>query len=108
MSFEPEYYNIDGEPIDMMTWAKLFGMTEYKIVERTIVNKYLISTVWLGLNHNIWDGPPLIFETMVFYNTGQDDYMERYSTLEQAKQGHIRIVNMVKVTEGIKVNDQAE
>lgn len=55
----------------------------------------VVSTVWLGLNHNWGDGPPLIFETMVFSRVGgwsDDLYIERYSTIRQARDGHNRIV----------------
>ena len=39
------------------------------------------------------DGPPLIFETMVFQAEGFDEQdMERYSTLEDAIAGHKRMV----------------
>ena len=47
-----------------------------------------VSTVWIGINHNFsGEGPPLIFETMVFGSEG-DLYCERYATEEQAREGH--------------------
>lgn len=53
-----------------------------------------VSTVWLGLDHSFsMSSKPLIFETMVF---PRNDYgeldMERYSTEEEAIQGHKRMV----------------
>jgi|SRR3954469_11582606 hypothetical protein len=54
-----------------------------------------VSTVFLGLDHGYGDGPPLIFETMIF--GGQHDaYQERYSTWQEAEAGHKRAVVMVK------------
>lgn len=82
-----------------MAWAKLFEKKEYKIIEQTTVpSGKWISTVWLGLDHQFAKGRPLIFETMVFSSHpkkledwGEND-MERYSTLEEAKKGHKRMV----------------
>jgi hypothetical protein len=50
--------------------------------------------VWLGLDHNWGDGPPLIFETMIFDQRLDKDYvfhdlyMDRYATEEAALAGH--------------------
>jgi hypothetical protein len=50
-----------------------------------------ISTVFLGLDHNFGQGPPLLFESMVF--GGEDDgEMVRYSTWEEAETGHKLLV----------------
>lgn len=52
-----------------------------------------VSTVWLGLDHQFGDGPPLIFETMVFpAESSMDLDCERYSTEEEAKAGHSAMV----------------
>lgn len=52
-----------------------------------------VSTVFLGLDHQWGDGPPLLFETMVF---PEDDFaeedMDRYSTWEEAVEGHRNMV----------------
>lgn len=46
-----------------------------------------VSTVFLGLDHQFDDGPPLLFETMIFGGK-HDDYCERYATIEEARDGH--------------------
>lgn len=46
-----------------------------------------VSTVFLGLNHSYDDGPPTIFETLVF-DGPMADFMDRYSTEAQAIAGH--------------------
>lgn len=64
---------------------------DYVVVQQTeLPNGYWVSTVWLGLNHQFdEDGPPLIFETMVKNPSGEfEDYQERYSTEEEAMNGH--------------------
>ena len=86
------YYDRQGRPItDTMAWAKKFEDPNYKRVARTLLsNGRMVSTIWLGLNHQFGDGPPLIFETMVFSN--EDDLMElegqRYATEADAIAGH--------------------
>lgn len=50
-----------------------------------------VSTVFLGLNHAFWDGPPLWFETMVFGGPLHAE-MERYTTIEEARAGHAEMV----------------
>lgn len=56
-----------------------------------------ISTVFLGLDHNYYDdGPPLVFETMVFDSAYSNHAVEdegidaciRYPSLEEAWHGH--------------------
>ena len=54
----------------------------------------VVSTVWLGFDHNYSDGPPLIFETMVFPSEGDWDEIavDRYSTEQEAMEGHRSLV----------------
>lgn len=96
-----DYFDKDGTPLDMMTWARMHSDDKYRRVDLTLMEKYAISTVWLGLNHNWSDGPPLIFETAVFDRSGDmlDQYMDRYTTLEQAQAGHHHITQMVQELE---------
>ena len=63
----------------------------------TIDNK-VISTVFLATNHNYGTGKPLLFETMVFCDDYEavHQYCERYSTWDEAVEGHKRIVQWVK------------
>lgn len=55
------------------------------------VKKIKISTVFLGVNYNIsGEGPPLLFETMIFAN-GEDEIdhqVKRTSTYEEAETAH--------------------
>ena len=56
----------------------------------------VISTIFLGINHR-WrdDGPPLVFETMVFDDYGPGD-CRRYATWDEALAGHGKIVARIK------------
>ncbi len=66
-------------------------------VGSTRVGQYRVSTVFLGLDHQYGDGPPLVFETMVFEGEGFGDlYCERYATWEDAEAGHNHTVARLK------------
>ena len=81
--FGPIYYDINGMPISMKRWAELFEGGEGRPLLRTDVwgdGRAIVSTVWLGLDHSYGNGPPLIFETLVFYADGNSDMGCRYST----------------------------
>lgn len=94
------YYDREGQPMEMMAWAQKFGDRDYQTVAQHWVRGWMVSTVWLGINHNFWGGTPLIFETMIFPpgdEAGEDgirseDYQERYSTEEAAQAGHDRAI----------------
>ena len=80
---------------DLMVWAKWFETAERHVDKTEISSDVNVSTVFLGLNHNYGDGEPLLFETMVFGGE-HDEEMERYSTWEQAEEGHNRWVDKLK------------
>lgn len=88
------YYDKDGSPLEMMEWAKKIQEMDYKIVARTANGDVLVSTVWLGIDHAFGDHPPIIFETMVFRGD-HDGEMARYSTIEEAREGHRKMCEMV-------------
>lgn len=94
---------------DTMEWGEYMEHSDRKVALTTI-GRVNISTVFLGLDHNHWEGPPLIFETMIWVtvpealdkygisNHGREwlDGQQRYSTLEEARQGHAAIEEGVK------------
>lgn len=98
------YYDRKGSPISMEEWCKSFEATESRIVKQETVARpngfeAFVSTVWLGLDHNYGDqGPPLIFETMVFQDahSGNDTYCNRTSTEAEAIEAHEEAVRLVK------------
>lgn len=80
-----------GDPIDDSLWALLFKIPEYQILKHDLIDGYLVSTAWLGLDHAfLRTKKPLIFETMIFPKEGENDldYQKRYSTEEEAWKGH--------------------
>lgn len=80
------YYDRQGRPISMEQWSADFALDRHLAVTG-LGALGEVSTVFLGLNHNYGDGPPLIFETMIFGGP-MDQYQDRYSTEEEAMAGH--------------------
>jgi hypothetical protein len=94
-------YILDGHkavPVDLMTWLRSFENNNRRVA-KTIIENVEVSTVFLGLDHNWGDGPPLLFETMVFGGL-LDQEQERYTTWEEAEKGHASVVG--RVSESLK------
>jgi hypothetical protein len=88
-----DYYDRDGNPLTLMEWSRKFEDPSYQRVARETVGDYDVSTVWLGADHGHGDELQ-IFETIVF---GYDDeWIERYATLEEAESGHAGIVEKLR------------
>jgi hypothetical protein len=86
-----DLFDRNGNPITMAEWGPLHADMDYKVVQQDeLPNGRFVSTVWLGMNHNYGDGPPLIFETMIFANHdfGAEMYCDRYATEVEARAGH--------------------
>ena len=80
---------------DVFEWGQQFEKMDRHVAE-DMINGFRVSTVWLGLDHNYFGGPPLVLETMVFDESGQDVYMNRYTTWAEAEEGHKEAVQWVK------------
>lgn len=91
--YKPRYYDVRGKPITMEQWAIAFEYGSH-IIRWTKVGRFVVSTIWLGLDHNFREGDPLIFETMVFPSEKNFNDLDsnRYSTFEEAKKGHEKMV----------------
>lgn len=68
-------------------------------VDETLHGDWKVSTVFLRYDHSLTGAPPLLFETMLFWEgEGQRDRdfeMERCSTWEQAVEQHQRMVSSI-------------
>lgn len=78
---------------DFLERGKCFEKTERHVANDT-KNDVQVSTVFLGIDHSFGQGPPLVFETMVFGGEHDGD-MERYSTWEEAERGHKKMCDIV-------------
>jgi hypothetical protein len=88
--------NDNGDPVaceDPLTWAKWFETANRRVVRDELPGGS-VSTVFLGLDHAFGGGPPLLWETMVFGGE-HDGYCDRYSTLDDALEGHRKAVDLV-------------
>lgn len=69
-----------------------FLRSEKKIVDQTEHRGYVVSTVFLALDHKFLYsvGDPVLWETMIFEqgDTGKETYQERYTSYEDAVKGH--------------------
>lgn len=71
----------------------LFEEPGGRLVARTeLSNGTVISTVFLVFDHGFGGPTPLIFETMVFDQDWEDLTTIRYSTVEEAREGHAAAV----------------
>lgn len=106
------WYDRQGRRISVNEASRLGKNRAYKVVKQEQVGMYWISTVWLGLNHGWTEtGPPVIFETMVFPQSGDENIdalvkateddewgsmlerdSDRYCTEAEALAGHQRMV----------------
>jgi hypothetical protein len=79
------------EAVDAWLRADVNGI-ERRVVGRTEIGPYLVSTTFLGVDHGYREEQPILFETMVFDETGvvvdEDGFFFRYTTWEEAKSGH--------------------
>lgn len=61
---------------DLLTWANWLEHDKNRFVAQEHVGEFWVSTVFMGLDHNWGDGPPLLFETMVFRPTTTEDRLK--------------------------------
>lgn len=73
--------------VNLETWAKWYETADRTVAKTNVNNDVNVSTVFLGLDLSFGDGPPLLFETMIFGGE-HDQYQERFETWEQAEAGH--------------------
>jgi hypothetical protein len=89
------YYDPDGNPIDMHTWADMFEHADRQVARTEINESTSVSTVYLGLDHQYGDGPPLIYETMIFGGE-HDEWCWRYPNRDAALAGHDQAVALAR------------
>jgi hypothetical protein len=119
-------YTLDGNgnPVpefDVHKWGKWFETSgPVRVVDRTRIGDLEVSTVFLSINHRLGEGPPILWETMVF-KLGKDgecleaeegdqcsifgELQTRCSgTREQAEAMHREVVRKIKGRHERKTN----
>lgn len=97
----------DGNPLlepDLVKWAMWLEHShvspdkDNRIVERDHIGDVRVSTVFLGLDYNFGEGPPVLWETMIFGGE-HDQYTRRYDSRTDALAGHVKAVELVKLSQ---------
>jgi hypothetical protein len=100
------WFDRQGRRLSAVEADVLLSDNVYVRVAEEAVGPYWVSTIWLGLDHNLTQkGPPRIFETAVFF-VGEDgegglgDIFQtaRYATEEEALKGHDELVTLLRAT----------
>ena len=101
------YYQLIGKipsKCDMFTWARQMEKKRRVVSQTTYTingDEIYISTVFLGLDHGIGQGPPLLFETMIFGGM-HDQYQRRCSTWKQAENQHTEAIKLIESAYALK------
>lgn len=88
-----QYYDREGNVITEADWLVKFKDNSVAWDE---IGDVQVSTMWLGRDQSREGGPPLIFETMCFGGPYNQE-CRRYSTEQQAREGHCEMVEKVRV-----------
>jgi hypothetical protein len=92
-----EFYYLNPDksysPCDAVKWNSQLKTKDRKI-DLDVLNGFLISTVWIGLGHKL-------FKTTVFDSPDalESIYSASYSTWDEAKAGHQKVIAKVKAGE---------
>ena len=73
-------------------WEK--ANQDKKYLKQEFVDDIHVSTVFLGLDHAWQSDIPVLWETMIFGGE-HDQYQERYTSYEDALEGHQTALNLV-------------
>lgn len=95
------YILVGKKPVsqpDTLKWGKWMQEAD-RHVAKTYYKNLFVSTVFLGMDHGWGRGAPVLFETMVFDESGKGkdktiaEFFERYCTWGEAEAGHRKIVS---------------
>lgn len=99
----PLFYILDADkniiPVrttaEKMAYYRWYENHQNRRVARTEHNNVSVSTVFLGVDHGLMeDGPPVVFESMVFGGP-MDQHQDRYCTWDEAMKGHVELCRKV-------------
>lgn len=80
---------------DTDAWGRWFEGSRVGL--KTEINGAVVSTIFLGLDHGFpGTDEPILWETMIFDRADLEGYQERYSSHEDAVEGHERAVRLAK------------
>lgn len=96
---QPGYWMLDAEnrPVkvdSVIEWSRYFESTNH-IVKQDVIDDARVSTVFLGIDRQLGNGPPVLFETMIFGGE-HDQWQKHCSTWEQAVKMHEKSCELVR------------
>lgn len=99
VSFEEYLQFLEDNPEEGRWKNKRVAWDEYK--------GHRVSTVFLEIDHRFFGpGDPIVFETMIFSDDpGVDEFQKRYTTYEDALQGHQRALEALEAWEAHKTRE---
>ena len=87
---QQRYYDRQGRPLASIADAD-WSDAARRVARTALPDGTEVSTVHLVIDHQWGDGPPLIFESMIFGGP-LDQECARYATEAQAREGHAEMV----------------
>lgn len=95
-----------AEP-DVRAWGRwLDEHNRDRVLARTETEGGVVSTVFLGLDHNFNRvGPPILWETLILSGP-HGGYMQRYSTDYAARAGHANVVRHLEAGDFVPYTDE--
>jgi len=102
LSMSDKYILVGHEAVpepDARKWAEFFQNGNRKVARTHITSSIYVSTVFLGLDHSWGEGPPMLFETMVFGGE-HNQHCTRCSTWLKAEVQHVEMCNFVHSNQG--------
>jgi hypothetical protein len=80
---------------DLLVWSEWMSSNNTRVGYTEIRQGVMVSTVFLGIDHQFGEGPPVVFETMIFGGR-HDGYQDRYATWDRAIEGHKLAVDIAR------------
>lgn len=89
---------LESRSVAMDAW---YQTASNRTVAKTKIDGFLISTVFLTIDHSFGGNVPILFETMIFDHADRkcsyiDLYCRRYATAKEAREGHQQIEMLVR------------
>lgn len=104
VQYSHTYYDRKRRGISSIEWSLLQEDIDYRFVKQEHLDKYFVSTVWVGLNMSyLSKHPPHIFETMIFSEDEEENtkdslhlYQKRCSSEQEALLIHEEAVTLIR------------
>jgi hypothetical protein len=89
------YYKLEGTKAIRVPFSEWTKEKENTIVKQDYIGDIFISTIFTGMDFIGNEEDPILFETMI-YGGAQDLYQRRYSTWEEAVEGHQLAIDIIR------------